>query len=59
MDFRLSVLKVTDGAAANVVVSTICSVHNLFGTIYLFCIVPFHRAGVQALLSKAVKAGRL
>jgi hypothetical protein len=59
MDFRLSVLKVTDGAAAGVVVSTICSVHNLFGTIYLSLIVPFHRSGVQALLSRAVKAGRL
>jgi hypothetical protein len=59
MDFRLSVLKVADGAAASVVVSTICSVHNLFGTIYLALIVPFHRSGVQALLSRAVKAGRL
>src|SRR5262249_17114104 len=59
MDFRLSVLKETDGAAADVVVSTICSVHNLFGKIYLLLIVPFHRAGVQALLSRAVRAGRL
>jgi hypothetical protein len=59
MDFRLSVLKVADGTAASVVVSTICSVHNLFGTIYLALIVPFHRAGVRALLSRAVKAGRL
>ena len=59
MDFRLSVLKVTHGAAAEVVVSTICSVHNFLGTIYLFCIVPFHRAGVQALLARALKAGRL
>jgi hypothetical protein len=59
MDFRLSVLKVADGGGASVVVSTICSVHNLFGTIYLALIVPFHRSGVQALLSRAVKAGRL
>ena len=59
MDFRLSVLKATDGGASDAVVSTICSVHNLFGTIYLHLIVPFHRAGVQALLSKAVTAGRL
>src|SRR5215475_8389742 len=58
MDFRLSVLKVSSGDAADVVVSTICSVHNLFGTIYLCLIVPFHRSGVQALLSRAVKAGR-
>lgn len=59
MDFRLSVLKLRDGSAADVVVSTICSVHNLFGRIYLFLIVPFHRAGVQALLRRAVRAGRL
>ena len=39
---------------ADVVVSTICSVHNLFGKVYLFLIVPFHRAGVQSLLSRAV-----
>ena len=58
MDFRLSVLKVADGGAS-VVVSTVCSVHNLFGTIYLSLIAPFHRSGVQALLSRAVKTGRL
>lgn len=59
MDFRLSVLKVGEAGAAHVVVSTVCSVHNLFGRIYLFVIVPFHRAGVQGLLARAVKAGRL
>jgi hypothetical protein len=59
MDFRLSVLKVMRGDAADVVVTTICSVHNLFGKIYLFLIVPFHRAGVQRLLSRALQAGRL
>lgn len=59
MDFRLSVLKRRDGDAVEVVVSTICSIHNLFGKAYLFLIVPFHRAGVQALLRRAVRAGRL
>ena len=59
MDFRLSVLKVRIGDAADVVVSTICSVHNLFGKVYLCLIVPFHRAGVQSLLSRAVRDGRL
>lgn len=59
MDFRLSVLKVRDGGAADVVVSTVCTVHNVFGKIYLFCIVPFHRHGVQSLMSRAVAAKRL
>src|SRR5438445_284598 len=59
MDFRLSVLMVRSGEAADVVVTTVCSVHNLFGRIYLFLIVPFHRAGVQGLLARAVRDSRL
>ena len=58
MDFRLSVLK-ANGDAASVVVSTICTVHNLFGKIYLFVIVPFHRSGVRSLMRNAVVAKRL
>ena len=59
MDFRLSVLKAMDGDAMSVVVSTIFTVHNVFGKIYLFFIVPFHRKGVQLLMSNAVAANRL
>jgi hypothetical protein len=59
LDFRLSVLRLIDGDAESVVVSTVCSVHNLAGKIYLFFIVPFHRAGVRSLLANAVMAKRL
>jgi len=59
LDFRLSVLKVTDGATASVVISTVCTVHNTFGKIYLFFVVPFHKWGVQRLISDAIIAGRL
>jgi hypothetical protein len=59
MDFRLSVLKAMDGDAISVVVSTICTVHNVFGKIYLFFIVPFHGKGVRSLMSNAVVAKRL
>jgi len=59
LDFRLSVLRIRDGAAESIVVSTICSVHNLAGKVYLFFIVPFHRTGVRALLAYAVAAKRL
>jgi hypothetical protein len=59
LDFRLSVLKALDGDVPNVVVTTICTVHNTFGKIYLFFIVPFHRIGVRALISNAVAANRL
>ena len=59
LDFRLSVLRLRDNDAESVVVSTICSVHNLAGKIYLFFIVPFHRAGVQSLLANAVVTKRL
>ncbi len=59
LDFRLSVLKAQDGDATSVIVTTVCTVHNLFGRIYLFFIVPFHRTGVRALMSNAVAAKRL
>jgi uncharacterized protein DUF2867 len=59
MDFRLSVLKAIDGDAASVAVSTICTVHNFFGKIYLLLVVPFHRSGVRSLMSNAVMAKRL
>jgi hypothetical protein len=59
LDFRLSVLKETDGEIASVVVSTLCTVHNVFGKLYLFIIIPFHKWGVQRLMSRASIAGRL
>ncbi|MBI2768750.1 MAG: DUF2867 domain-containing protein [Burkholderiales bacterium] len=59
LDFRLSVLKEGQGDAASVVVSTICSVHNTFGKVYLWFIIPFHKWGVQRLMARAVAAGRL
>ncbi|HEY8102231.1 MAG TPA: DUF2867 domain-containing protein [Burkholderiaceae bacterium] len=59
LDFRLSILKVTDGEATSVVVSTICMVNNRFGKVYLFFVVPFHKWGVRRLISNAVIAKRL
>jgi hypothetical protein len=59
LDFRLSVLKAREGDVVSVIVSTICTVHNVFGKIYLFFIIPFHRAGVRSLISNAVAAKRL
>lgn len=59
LDFRLSVLKCTDDDTANVTVSTVCTVHNLAGKVYLFFIAPFHRFGVKNLISRAVAARRL
>lgn len=59
LDFRLSVLKATDGDTASVTVSTICMVHNVYGKAYLFFIVPFHKWGVRRLLRHAIAAGRL
>ncbi len=59
MDFRLSVLKVPDGDRTSVVVSTICTVHNLSGKLYLFFILPFHRYGVRKLMANALAARRL
>lgn len=59
LDFRLSVLKTVDDGVGSVVVSTICTVHNAYGKIYLFFIVPFHKWGVQHLIAKAIRTGRL
>jgi len=59
MDFRLSVLKVRDGDRTSVVVSTVCTIHNLSGRLYLFFVVPFHRFGVRKLIARAVAARRL
>ena len=59
LDFRLSVLKVTEGEAASVLVSTLCTVHNASGKVYLFFIIPFHKWGVRRLLSSALQTGRL
>ena len=59
MDFRLSVLKVPDGGRTSVVVSTICAVHNLFGKLYLFFVVPFHRYGVRKLMANPLAERRL
>jgi uncharacterized protein DUF2867 len=36
MDFRVSVLKLPDNDGPSVVVSTICTVRNLSGKLYLF-----------------------
>lgn len=59
LDFRLSVLRVADGETASVVVSTICTVHNTFGKVYLFFVTPFHKWGVRRLITSAIIAGRL
>ena len=55
LDFRVSVLREGD----SVVVSTICTTHNVFGKIYLTAIIPFHIWGVRHLLARAGRAGRL
>ena len=59
MDFRLSVLRMPDGDGMSVAVSTVCSVHNLAGKLYLFFVVPFHRYGVRKLMVNALAARRL
>ena len=59
LDFRLSILRELGGTSPCVVVSTVCTVHNWFGKVYLFFIVPFHRWGVKYIITRALRAGRL
>jgi hypothetical protein len=59
LDFRLSILKEQHHEAASAVISTVCTVHNLAGKVYLFFIVPIHKWGVKRLIRRAIAAGRL
>jgi hypothetical protein len=59
LDFRLSVLKSMEAGSADVTISTVCTIHNRAGRIYLSLISPFHIWGVQYLIRRAIKAGRL
>jgi hypothetical protein len=53
------VLKRPGGDGSSVVVSTVCTIHNLSGKLYLFFVAPFHRYGVRRLMANALAAGRL
>ena len=59
MDFRLSIMKVHDGARPSVVVSTLCMVHNKLGQYYLSSIIPIHKFGLPRLMANALAAQRL
>ena len=59
LDFRVSVLKISEGGTNKVVLTTVVDVHNLFGKVYLFLILPFHRFGVRTIMSNAVAANRV
>lgn len=59
LDFRVSVLKDGSSEAPFATLSTVCRTHNGFGRAYLRLIVPFHRWGVQYLLSRASQNGWL
>jgi len=59
LDFRVSVMQVTEKGAARVVVSTLIFVHNLLGRIYLLFVLPLHRRGMRHLLAQAVAHGRI
>ena len=54
LDFRLSVLRLTDEKGVSAIVSTVCVVHSRFGKVYLFFIAPFHRWGLRRLMASAV-----
>jgi hypothetical protein len=59
LDFRLSILKELSGTGSSAVVSTVCTTHNTFGKLYLLLVIPFHKWGVQRLMSRALAQGRL
>ena len=59
LDFRLSIFKEKNCEACSTVISTVCTVHNRAGKIYLFFIVPFHKWGVKQLIRRSIVEGRL
>ena len=59
LDFRVSVMQVTEGGTSKVVVSTLIFAHNIFGKIYLLFVLPLHRFGMRRLLAQAVALGRI
>jgi hypothetical protein len=59
LDFRVSVMQVTEKGATKVVVSTLIFVHNLFGKVYLLFVLPLHKRGMRRLLAQAVAHGRI
>ncbi len=59
LDFRVSVLKVSESGTNKVIVSTVIFAHNLFGKVYLLFVLPFHRFGLRHLLSQAVIRERI
>jgi phosphatidylglycerophosphate synthase len=59
LDFRVSVMRVTENGAHKVVVSTLIFTHNLFGKIYLLFVLPLHRFGMRRLLTQAAALGRI
>ena len=58
-DFRVSVFRDRSKVNADVVLTTICTVHNVFGKFYLFFVSPIHRYGVRKLMLNALAAKRL
>jgi hypothetical protein len=59
LDFRVSVMQVTEDGAHKVIVSTLIFTHNLFGKIYLVFVLPLHRFAIRRLLTQAVALGRI
>ena len=58
MDFRVSAMRLIDGDAEKIIVTTIVCTHNLLGRIYIGLIRPFHQFGLKKLLSNAKRCHR-
>jgi len=54
LDVRISVLKRGDGRAANYVIGSVVTLHNLLGRLYMLPVAPIHRAIVRSMMRRAV-----
>jgi hypothetical protein len=59
LDFRVSVLRAREQDVEKVILSTVIFTHNVFGRLYLFFVLPFHRFGLRRLMARAVAQGRI
>jgi len=59
LDFRVSLLRMSKRNQQQLVLSTVVTLNNVFGWLYLRAIIPFHRRIVRALIENAVKNKRI
>lgn len=59
LDFRVCFQRYKNEGSEKIVLSTIVKLNNVFGSMYLKAIMPFHKRIAKALIENAVQANRI